>query len=632
MKQYRKYRIFGWLSVLTLMLTTACVSNDVLDVTQTGKRTVTITVQTESQTGSMRSANLPRISDGSKVDALIYAVYQKQTDGSYKTVTDIVPLKTDVTDFVLGENQGSVLFTPGKSVTFQLTMEERDTYRLAFWAQKKDCKAYNTTDLQNVKVLYDKKETTDTLNNNELRDAFCGYADVSGTDDNVKVTLYRPFAQVNVGTTGWDYEGAAALKPSAVSYIESRVTFGGVAQYYNVLGGSDKKGRGQAIVTDEKPVTTASFGFNRLPAFVNIWDTIPGGRPHYQKYDNEEMLVVDLDQKDGIKPYISWKQYDDSLYTKNIRYSIDSTETFKYLSMSYILVPEAFSGQPLPDSVTTSAVLDSITFIAQGIPVEKGETISPSDLEKTFTIKNVPVQKNWRTNILSDNFFTTSGAVYIDIVKDYCGDYNYDGNEWGDPSEGNSWPRVDGEIHEVWFNLPSCDSSDGYGKEDSFFKYEGAHNHSDKYFGTYKGQQNCKNGLKLEGAYGSAQASVIKFTTKSLSTVTIVQFKKSSKEGDAWTEGATFTFDGKEQPQSSAVTTEGENVLVYTLTNVSAGEHRITTSTSEANKYTGDNSGRYKQPGILYIEVVSQEDIHPDTENKNDDFDGEHDDDNYYED
>ena len=81
MKRNTKNNLFGWLSVSMMLLTTACAGIADLDTAQTDqkeKRTVILTVEPESLSSGMRDATANgHISDGKKVNQLIYAAYKK---------------------------------------------------------------------------------------------------------------------------------------------------------------------------------------------------------------------------------------------------------------------------------------------------------------------------------------------------------------------------------------------------------------------------------------------------------------------------------------------------------------------------------------------------------------------------
>lgn len=378
MKYNKKYNLFGWLSVFTLLLTTACAGVSDLDATQVDnndQNAVTITVQPQSLASGMRAAAIDpnsHISDGSKVDILFYTIYEVGSDGTTLTPTAnpklVVGNKAqNLFTGELGDGQSVISVTkenyPAK---IRLVLASETKYKIAFWAQNSSSTAaFDVKDLQNVKVNY-----TNAKNNNELRDAFCAVSDViDGSIRENKVILRRPFAQINVGTTGADYKniviGAKVYPNKPVT--QSKIKLTGVANQYNVVTGV------------ASGTTTAEFGYDVIPAFMkNDVPTTPN-QLYNGTYENEEFLKVDLDKDGKIAAY---KINYPTLYTDGTSQTY-LTETFKYLSMCYALV--------------TDGVLSEVAISFAETKAENNEAVNGYT---PMTITQVPVKKNWRTNIL----------------------------------------------------------------------------------------------------------------------------------------------------------------------------------------------------------------------------------------
>ncbi len=166
----------------TMLLTTACQDDTLLNNNQGDNALVTINLTT------------PQIatraySDGTTAQNLQYAVYAE--DGTLLndlTVTDAtINMKT--------------------KVDLQLTTGNK--YRLVFWALSTD--APYTIDFAGKKMTVD--YTNDVVTNNEDRDAF--YRDtviVVDGNKSVDIDLYRPFAQLNIGTDDLAKTEAAGYK------------------------------------------------------------------------------------------------------------------------------------------------------------------------------------------------------------------------------------------------------------------------------------------------------------------------------------------------------------------------------------------------------------------------------------
>lgn len=201
-------------------------------------------------------------------------------------------------------------------------------------------------------------------NNNDVRDAFFKTVEftVSG-NQTIDVELKRPFAQINVGVykTDWD----AAVK-SGIEIEKSSVVIKDAATSINLLTGE---------VGDETTDVEVSYLSNTIP--------------------NED-LKVDLNGD---------KDYD------------DENEKYKWLSMSYILVADrnADSGNGVLGDERDA--LESLQY-----------TFSPkSGNEITFGdgLNSVPVQRNWRTNILGQ-ILTGNIEFNIRINPIFDGDINVD--------------------------------------------------------------------------------------------------------------------------------------------------------------------------------------------------------------
>lgn len=201
-------------------------------------------------------------------------------------------------------------------------------------------------------------------NNNDVRDAFFKTVEftVSG-NQTIDVELKRPFAQINVGVYKTDWE--AAVK-SGIEIEKSSVVIKDAATSINLLTGE---------VGDETTDVEVSYLSNTIP--------------------NED-LKVDLNGD---------KDYD------------DENEKYKWLSMSYILVADrnADSGNGVLGDERDA--LESLQY-----------TFSPkSGNEITFGdgLNSVPVQRNWRTNILGQ-ILTGNIEFNIRINPIFDGDINVD--------------------------------------------------------------------------------------------------------------------------------------------------------------------------------------------------------------
>ncbi|MBO7256979.1 MAG: hypothetical protein J6V04_06595 [Bacteroidales bacterium] len=197
------------------------------------------------------------IGDGTSVDALYYAVY----DDKGNFIADLA-----------GKKEGTTFPT-----TVEITLAKGQTYKIAFWAQDKDCGAYSFGQYGDIKNIY---IDYDGLNNDESRDAFFKTIDHKVVGDiALDVTLERPFAQINLGVTQEDWDNAAK---AGIYVAQSKLVINNAATELNLFDGK---------VQDP---TSVEYALANIPT---------------------QTLEVDLN-KDGVK------------------------EAYKYLSLSYILVAD----------------------------------------------------------------------------------------------------------------------------------------------------------------------------------------------------------------------------------------------------------------------------------------------------
>ena len=130
---------------------------------------------------------------------------------------------------------------PKEGLNLPLDLLNDQTYTVIFWAQEKGSPWIDASDLRNIKL-------EESLSNNDHRDAFCA-VDANFLHDGAqsrKVTLTRPFAQVNIATTvnnvGYD------ITPN-----KSLVTFRNIPTGYNLLTG------------ETNTTTEVTFGLNGIP-------------------------------------------------------------------------------------------------------------------------------------------------------------------------------------------------------------------------------------------------------------------------------------------------------------------------------------------------------------------------------
>ena len=311
----KKNYLLGMFAAAGMLLATSC-SNDELNAVQSGDEAqVKISLGLEGGIGSRA------ISDGKSADVLMYAVFDK--DGNRISTIEKVS-KKNVT-FPTTEN---------------ITLAKGQTYKVAFWAQDDDCKAYTVSDDMNVTVNYANDENK--VNNDETRDAFFKTVEFTVTGStSIDVELKRPFAQINVGVTKEDWDAAVT---SGITIAQSSVVIKNAATNLNLLDGTV---RGE---------TEVSYSLANIPA-------------------DPAILKVDTDG-DG------------------------TMEEYNWLSMSYILPFDNTTGY-------AKTTLDNVAFV---FAPTAGENIAFNQ-----GLNAVPVQRNWRTNILGK---LLTGDITFNIVID----------------------------------------------------------------------------------------------------------------------------------------------------------------------------------------------------------------------
>ena len=181
------------------------------------------------------------------------------------------------------------------------------------------------------------------LNNDETRDAFFRSETFTVTGDaNLDIVLKRPFAQMNVGVSTEEWDNAVRL---GYTIVESSAEIKQAATKMDLVNGK---------VSEFQDIT---FAASAIPT---------------------EELLVDVDCN-------------------------GTSETYKYLSMSYFLAADEMDGASkttLEDLKFTLASKDGKTAV-----LEEG-------------LKNVPVQRNHRTNIISFGEGLLTGKYSVKVVLD----------------------------------------------------------------------------------------------------------------------------------------------------------------------------------------------------------------------
>lgn len=259
-----------------------------------------------------------------------------------------------------------------KATTFptteNITLAKGQTYKVAFWAQNSATSAYVLDDDMNLTIDY---TSNYGKNNDEDRDAFFKTETFTVTGNtNIYVELKRPFAQLNVGVyTGDDNKNGKIESPEENKDWEYA------------------EASGVTIETSKVVIKNAATTLDLVSGNV-------GGKTE---------VTYDFN----------------TIPTQWLEVETDATKTgkehFKYLSMSYFLVNTNGDNGVVGDG-DTKANLDGVefTFRSGGNDIVLGENDG---------LTQVPVQRNWRTNIIG-KLLTGDVDFTISIDPIYDGEYN----------------------------------------------------------------------------------------------------------------------------------------------------------------------------------------------------------------
>ena len=133
--------------------------------------------------------------------------------------------------------EGTVTDTDGdKTFTVNLRLVADQDYNIVFWAETEHgATHYETSDLRNVKI----KTYADENANDESRAAFFAvhrFETENGVNVNEQVTLYRPFAQINLGTTTYE-TSLNMVNGGKVAVNSTEMTVTSIANVFNTLDG-----------------------------------------------------------------------------------------------------------------------------------------------------------------------------------------------------------------------------------------------------------------------------------------------------------------------------------------------------------------------------------------------------------
>lgn len=232
-----KKLFFGMFAAATMLFATSC-SNDEMDGLKGNESVVSFTLE---QPGISTRA----YSDGLSAERLSYAVFEVDANGTVATT----PTYEDVIDVAFTNKQANITFA----------LEKGKRYKFAFWADNAESPYEFDANTGKVTVDYtDNNGNNLLLSNDENRDAFFANDEVTIPEDGSSViktiTLYRPFAQLNIGAIGNNAVGLENPTKSEVSIAS------GVYKTLNILTGE---------VEDE--VGGVTYALNTIPEATEVF-------------------------------------------------------------------------------------------------------------------------------------------------------------------------------------------------------------------------------------------------------------------------------------------------------------------------------------------------------------------------
>ena len=172
------------------------------------------------------------IGDGTTAKNLYYAVYDETTATATSPARIVEAISKDGTDA-----NDKMTMPDSKKTTINLPLLNGHKYSLLFWAESAEG-AYEI-DFSTKSIKLNQATDFSLTSNNESYDAFYAYVApfvVTG-DKSESVLLYRPFAQLNIGTTEDDIEHVGEYFPTA-TLSESSITVKNVPTAMNLATGA----------------------------------------------------------------------------------------------------------------------------------------------------------------------------------------------------------------------------------------------------------------------------------------------------------------------------------------------------------------------------------------------------------
>lgn len=214
-----KTKLFSMFAVAAMLLTTSCSNDETNELISGEPVTTSFKVQLPNSIGTRPNKGAKKaFADGKTATVLKYMVFDENNNR--------------VTTIPTGEQPINL------STDVQLSLITGKKYKIVFWAANAAA-PYTIDETGKVTVNYEGMKTND-----ESLDAFCRcYEYTAGAEVENPVKLYRPFAQLNVGTKDMDKAVKAGFKKADA---KTKVQVSGIANTLNLITGQVS---GEAEVT-----------------------------------------------------------------------------------------------------------------------------------------------------------------------------------------------------------------------------------------------------------------------------------------------------------------------------------------------------------------------------------------------
>jgi hypothetical protein len=196
-------KIIFALSAIATLLVASCTQDQITELDTNDYVSVTLTLGTDHKLATRA------IGDETFVNQVACAVYDAKGN-ELTNLKQVVPVN-------------------GDKATYATRLAKGHKYRLAFFAYNSEAEVYDVTELKNIKV------NTSKLYSNDVRcDAFTAYYDVDADETmqsiNERVTLNRPFAQLNFGIDNAEKNAAAN---AGIAVTKSQITVSNVYKAFS---------------------------------------------------------------------------------------------------------------------------------------------------------------------------------------------------------------------------------------------------------------------------------------------------------------------------------------------------------------------------------------------------------------